>query len=78
MILKVYTKPSCIYCEEVKAHLTKLQIAFSEVNITADLSSKAFLVSQGHKSVPVAYRFNDSSRPELIGGHKEIMGLSHA
>jgi len=77
MTLKVYTKPRCIYCEEVKTHLTELKIAFIDVDITADLSSKAFLVSQGHTSVPVAYRFNDGSRPKLVGGHKEIMGLSH-
>lgn len=77
MTLTLYTKPGCIYCDKAKSYLTNFSIPFTEVDITTDPGARAFLLSQGFKSVPVAYQFSSNHRPELVGGHQEIMGLSH-
>lgn len=53
--LTLYTKPGCTYCAQAKDHLTKLEIAYEEVDITKDDAKRNWLMSQGHKTLPVLY-----------------------
>ena len=54
-ILTIYTKPGCTYCAQAKAHLNGLSIAYEEIDITKDEAKRNWILSQGHKTLPVLY-----------------------
>jgi glutaredoxin-like protein NrdH len=54
--LIVYSKNRCQGCDTLKARLKSAGIDFEERNIDNDEDAKNFLLSHGHRSVPVVYR----------------------
>ena len=53
MKITVYTKPSCVQCDATKRLLTKLRLAFTAIDATADEEVYNMLVEKGFKSMPV-------------------------
>ena len=53
--LTLYTKPGCTYCAQAKDHLKKLDIAYEEIDISQDEAKRNWVLSQGHKTLPVLY-----------------------
>lgn len=55
-MLIVYSKNRCQGCDTLKARLKSAGIDFEERNIDNDSDALNFLLSNGHRSVPVVYR----------------------
>jgi glutaredoxin-like protein NrdH len=60
MTVTVYTKDNCVQCEATKRHLDKLDIAYSTVNITNDISALDKLIALGYRSAPVVVAGDES------------------
>lgn len=60
MKVTVYTKDNCVQCEATKRHLDKLDIPYSTINITNDISALDKLISLGYRSAPVVVTETDS------------------
>jgi len=60
MTVTVYTKDNCVQCEATKRHLDKLDIEYSTVNITNDISALDKLIALGYRSAPVVVAGNES------------------
>jgi glutaredoxin-like protein NrdH len=60
MKVTVYTKDNCVQCEATKRHLDKLDIPYSTINITNDISALDKLISLGYRSAPVVVTDDDS------------------
>ena len=60
MTVTVYTKDNCVQCEATKRHLDKLDISYSTINITNDISALDKLISLGYRSAPVVVTDDDS------------------
>ena len=58
-MLKVYTKPDCMYCVLTKSILEQYQIPFSIIDVTMQTESLNFLKSAGHTTVPQIYYKGD-------------------
>ena len=54
-MLKLYTKPKCFYCRELKKKLTKWGYSFAEFNSDVEPSVKTFMASRGHTTYPQLY-----------------------
>jgi glutaredoxin 3 len=54
-MLTVYSKNFCPYCDQAKALLKKKEIPFTVVNIEENAEAKAFVLSEGHRTVPQIY-----------------------
>ena len=58
--VKVFTTPDCGFCRVVKAYLEALDVAFEEVDVSADKEAAEWLVkSTGTTGVPLTL-FGDS------------------
>lgn len=53
----VFTRTGCGPCRATKAYLGKYQIPFREFDVTDDEDTKEWLISTGHKQVPVVSVF---------------------
>jgi len=53
--LTVYSKNYCANCTQTKQYLQKIGVEFCEVNIEQDEEARAFVLSQGHRTVPQIY-----------------------
>jgi len=74
MMVTVYTKDNCVQCEATKRHLDKLDIPYSTINITNDISALDKLISLGYRSAPVVVTEDDSWAgyvPDKINGLAE-------
>ncbi len=75
MEVKVYSTPTCPYCEALKFFLEEHQIPFTEVDITANDKNKEEIVKKtGKMEVPVieingkiVVGFNKEKIKELLG-----------
>ena len=56
----VYTKPSCIQCEQTKKMLDKNGTQYTTVDITQDQEAYDKVVSMGFMSVPVVISGEES------------------
>ena len=52
-MITVYTKPSCVQCEQTKKLLTKNGLEFETVDITQDSAAFDKIVEMGFKAAPV-------------------------
>ena len=71
MTITVYTKPSCVQCEQTKKLLTKNGLAFDTIDITEDQAAYDKVVAMGFQSAPVVITDNDSwagFNPSKING----------
>jgi len=55
MLLTVYSKKHCPFCDQAKALLTRKDIQFEEVKIDEDPTAREFIMEQGHRTVPQIY-----------------------
>lgn len=60
MAVTVYTKPSCVQCDQTKRFLDKSKIDYSTVDITEDQEALDKIISLGFKAAPVVITDNDS------------------
>ena len=55
-MLTVYSKNHCPFCDQAKALLNSKSIPFTEVKIDEDADARAFIVGEGHRTVPQIYK----------------------
>jgi glutaredoxin-like protein NrdH len=70
-MITVYTKPSCVQCEQTKKLLTKNGLEFETVDITQDTEAYDKVVAMGFLAAPVVIAGEDSwagFQPEKING----------
>jgi len=69
--VQVYTTEYCGYCVRAKALLSKLKIAYQEIDVTHDFEKRDWLVSaSGQRTVPQIFIDGRS-----IGGFMELAAL---
>ena len=73
MMLKVYSKSNCPFCDKAKHLLTTKNIPFEVVNIEEQPEAREWLMAQGHRAVPQLY-LGDSLFVE--GGYQGLAKLS--
>jgi glutaredoxin 3 len=72
--VEVYTTVSCGYCVRAKSLLSRLNIAFKEIDVSQDFDKRDWLVSTtGQRTVPQIFI---DGRP--IGGFVELAALERA
>lgn len=70
-MIRVYTKPSCVQCDQTKRLLTKNGLEFETIDITENADAYDHVISMGFKSAPVVVTDNDSwagFNPDKING----------
>jgi len=60
MSVVVYTKPSCVQCDQTKRFLDKSSIEYTTVDITVDTEAFDKIIAMGFKAAPVVITDNDS------------------
>lgn len=55
-MLTVYSKAQCPYCVQAKQLLENRGIEYEEIRVDLDPDARAFIVEQGHKTVPQIYK----------------------
>lgn len=60
MAITVYTKPSCVQCDQTKRFLDKSKIDYSTIDITEDQEAFEKIISLGFQAAPVVITDNDS------------------
>lgn len=75
-MLTVYSKNNCSYCVKLKNQLDSWGIQYEEVNIEQDKDAKAFVVDQGHRTVPILYNGIEHIKHENLTKEKiqQIIG----
>jgi glutaredoxin 3 len=73
MKLTVYSKDNCPFCDRAKNLLKLKGIEFEEVRIDLDEQAKAFIVSEGHRTVPQIYRNGELF---VTGGYNGLARLN--
>lgn len=56
----VYTKPSCVQCDQTKRLMDKNGIKYTTIDITQDSEAYDKIVGMGFMSAPVVITDNDS------------------
>jgi len=54
-MITVYTKNYCPYCVQAKNQLDTMGFEYKEINIENDAESRAWLIEQGHRTMPQIY-----------------------
>jgi len=54
-MITVYTKNYCPYCVQAKKQLDTMGFEYEEINIETDAESRAWLIEQGHRTMPQIY-----------------------
>ena len=70
LMIKIFSKPNCPFCEQAKQYLTNLEIEFDAIDITKNPMAHSFLVKEGHRTVPQFYQ-DDTLLFE--GGYTELV-----
>lgn len=60
MQVTVYTKPSCVQCDQTKRFLDKVNIPYSTIDITENQEALDKILDMGFKAAPVVITDNDS------------------
>lgn len=69
MIIKIYSKDNCIYCEKAKDLLKQMNLEYTELKIGEHLTRERFFVENPNaKTVPQIW-FDD----KLIGGYDALL-----
>lgn len=71
-MITVYTKNNCPFCDRAKALLESRGVAFETINVEEQPEARAFLVDNGHRSVPQIYRDGQ----HIPGGFQGLAGMS--
>jgi glutaredoxin 3 len=70
-IFTIYSTPTCKYCIEAKAHLTRLGESFVEED-ARDERNLGYLKSNGFTKVPQIYVETDDEVRRHIGGYDDL------
>ena len=79
--IKVYSTPTCVYCNMLKGFLKDNKVDFEEVDVSADQAAGQEMVSKsGQMGVPVAIITTDDNKEEVIVGFdkakiSELLGI---
>jgi len=73
MLLTVYSKKHCPFCDQAKALLKRKDIQFEEVKIDEDATAREFIMEQGHRTVPQIYH---QGKLFVEGGFQGLSKLS--
>lgn len=73
LMIKIFSKPNCPYCERAKSYLTSLNIEYDTIDITKNPMAHSFLVKEGHRSVP---QFYVDETLLFNGGYQELVKYS--
>jgi glutaredoxin 3 len=55
-MITVYSKNNCPFCVQAKNLLTLKGIQYEEINIEQNPDARAFILAQGHRTVPQIYQ----------------------
>jgi len=70
--IEIYTTKTCGYCHAAKDLLNKLNLEYSEIDVTNDQEKRIWLVTQsGQRTVPQIFIDN-----KPIGGYNELVQLN--
>lgn len=58
-MVKVYTNPNCIQCEQTKKFLDKAEIPYEVIDLSSDRESLERFIDMGFKSAPIVETSND-------------------
>jgi glutaredoxin 3 len=72
-MLTIYSKNNCSYCTQAKDLLTRRNVEFTEVKIDEDATARAFIVGEGHRTVPQIY---NGDTLFVSGGYMGLLNLS--
>lgn len=59
-MVTVYTKPSCVQCDQTKRLLKKNGVEFETIDITKDDDALKKILDMGFKAAPVVITDNDA------------------
>ena len=54
-MIKVYSKTTCPFCDQAKQLLETYGFEYEAINIETDADARAFVLGEGHRSVPQIY-----------------------
>lgn len=81
MNVSIYSTPTCPYCKMAKEFLTQHNIAFENIDVSADEKRADEMVAKsGQRGVPVIVITKDDGQEEVIIGFdkarlKSVLGL---
>ena len=53
-MVKIYTTPTCVYCNSLKEYFTKNNLTYNEYNVQSDLARRQEMLDKSHQfGVPV-------------------------
>ena len=55
MMITLYSKPNCPYCDNAADYLKRNNFQFNKVDVTEDTNALEFIKSKGHRTVPQIY-----------------------
>lgn len=55
-MITLYSRPNCPQCDQAKQRLQSLALEFVVVDVSQDTAARAFLLDQGHRSLPQMYQ----------------------
>ena len=79
--IKVYSTPTCAYCNMLKGFLTDKQIEFKNIDVSTDQAAAQEMVEKsGQMGVPVSIITTDDNKEEIIVGFdkdriSELLGI---
>lgn len=53
MSITVYSKPVCPQCDATKKYLTKMDVEYTEIDISQDEAARQEVLDMGYKQTPV-------------------------
>jgi len=70
--VKVYSTPTCMYCNLLKDFLTEKEVAFDAIDVADDAEARDMIVEKsGQMGVPVTIIAGDDGEESVIVGFDE-------
>lgn len=67
--IKIYSTPSCVYCNLLKDYLKEKKVAFENIDVSVDQAAgQAMIQKSGQMGVPVSIITSDDGKEEVIVG----------
>lgn len=58
-MVKIYTNPNCVQCEQTKKFLDKASIPYETIDLMSDPESAKRFIEMGFRSAPIVETSND-------------------
>jgi len=75
VMLTVYSKSNCPFCDKAKYLLNQKGIQFNEVRVDQDSEARTFIVNEGHRTVPQIYK---NGKLFVEGGYQGLANLDES